>query len=163
MIIFYNPLRKIFIDETALEFGEKRESIRRKLGKKHIVDDQILQIGDSDTDVIYQRRDIYQNLNATKNYFFLGYNENDLLSEVEIHNCDKIKVNDFVFNFNDDLTFIASGLSKYSSVIKYGDGEYLLSDIKVSLLDKSQMGEYGDHHLGYFYCAEDVTHLERFN
>jgi hypothetical protein len=82
-----------------------------------------------------------------------------LLSEIEVHNCDVLKVNDFVFDFNDELDYVASELAKYSSVTKKGDGEYFFKDIKISIMDKSKMGDEGNT-LGYFYCADDVTHLE---
>lgn len=118
-----------------------------------------MQISDSPTDLIYQRRDIYKNVNSTENIFFLSYDENDLLNEIEVHNCDKIKVNDFVFDFNDELDFIASGLNNYSLETRKGEGEYFFKDIKVTIMNKNQMGAEGGT-LGYFYCAEDVTHLE---
>lgn len=159
MIIFYLPPKKISIDGIVIEFNEKRDLIRRKLGANYTEDNQVMQLGDSPMDAIYQRRDIFKNINSTENFFFLGYDKDDLLSEVEIHNCEKIIVNDFVFGFNDELDYVASELAKYSSVRKNGEGEYFFKDIKVSIMDKSQMGEEGST-LGYFYCAEDVTHLE---
>ena len=159
MIIFYLPPKKIFIDGVIIEFNEERKSIRSKLGTDYTEDNQVIQIGNSATDLTYQRRDIFKNLNSTENFFFLGYDENDLLSEVEVHYCDEIKVNDFVFGFNDELDFVASGLNNYSSTKKSGEGEYFFKEIKVSIMDKSQMGGEGST-LGYFYCAEDVTHLE---
>jgi hypothetical protein len=159
MEIFYLPPNRIVIDGTVMEFNEERELIRSKLEANYIEDNQVMQIGDSLTDLIYQRRDIFKNINSTDNYFFLGYDENDLLIEVEVHNCDKIKVIDFVFDFNDELDIIASGLSKYSFATQKSEGEYFFNDIKVSIINKSQMGAEGST-LGYFYCAKDVTHLE---
>ena len=159
MTIIYLAAKKITFDGVIIEFKEEREVIRSKLGKGYTEDNQVIQIGESDTDLIYQRRDIFKNLNLTDNFFFLGYDRNDLLNEVEVHDCDTIKVNDFAFGFDDELDYVASELAKYSSVRKNGDGEYFFKDIKVSIMDKNKMGGKGST-LGYFYCAEDVSHVE---
>lgn len=159
MTIVYLTPKLISIGKVTIEFNENREKIREKLGNDYIEDNQVIPIGELETDTIYQRRDIFNNLNSTDSYFFLNYDINDSLSEIEVHKCDLIIVNDFSFGFNDELDHIVSGLAKYSSIIKKGEGEFFLSDIKVSIIDKNKMGGEGST-LGYFYCAEDVSHLE---
>ena len=77
-----------------------------------------------------------------------------------MHDCDVIKVNDFTCGFNDELDYIASELAGHSQVQKNGEGEFFFPEIKVSIMDKSQVGEEGST-LGYFYCADDVRQLER--
>lgn len=162
MILHYLLKNKILIDDVALEFNEARESVRMKLAGSYKADNQIMQIGSSDKQSMYQRRDIYQNLNSTENFFFLSYDKNDLLSELEVHQCDKIKVLDALFDFNDELDSIALELCRYSPINNQSEGEYFFKDLKIVIMDKTQMGGEGST-LGYFYCAADVTHLEDEN
>jgi len=159
MILHYLLKNKILIDDVALEFSEGRESVRMKLAGNYKADNQVIQMGSSEVKSIYQRRDIYQNSNSTENFFFLGYDKNDLLSEIEVHHCDKIKVLDTLFDFNDDLDSIASGLYRYSPISKHSEGEYFFKDLKIVIMDKTQMGGQGST-LGYFYCTSDATHIE---
>lgn len=159
MNINYLPPKTILINGIVIEFNEARNLIRKKLGEKYLEDNQVIQLGESPEDIIYQRRDIYESLSSVEDYFFLGYNKNDLLSEVEVHCCEKIMVNDFSFDFNDELTSITAGLNEYSSEKRLAGNEYFFKEIKVVVMDKNQMGGEGST-LGYFYCAEDVTHLE---
>lgn len=159
MNLIYLPPNKIIIDGITIEFGEYRASIRKSLGSQYISENQTIKIGEATSDVICQRRDIYRLFNSVECLFFLGYDSNDLLSEIEIHNCESIKVNDFIFRFSDDLDDIALGLKKYSSVRKEGEGEYFFKEIKFSIINKKHMGGEGVT-LGYFYCADDVAHLE---
>ncbi len=140
-------------------FKEKRELIRAKLKKIYKEDNQIIPISESEMDTIYLRRDIYSDKNTSSYFFFLGYNNEDSLSDLEVHNCERIMVNNFSFGFSDNLDYIASELARYSSVNKKAKGEYFFKEIKVSILDEMQMGGEGSS-LAYFYCAENVNHLE---
>ena len=158
MIISYLPPNKIIIDGSVLAFNEKRDSVRIKLGQQHQEDDQVISIGEPGKE-IHQWRDIFKNFKSSDNFFFLGYNKEGLLSEVEIHYCDSIEVNDASFSFEEDLESIASKLIKYSPVNKKIEGEYFFSTIKVVLMDENSMGGEGSS-LGYFYCTSDSTHLE---
>jgi hypothetical protein len=151
---------KILINDVIIKFDEGRELVRQELNVECTEVNEVIKVGNSETDWIYQRRDVYKNVNHSENFFFLNYDQSDLLLEIEIHNCNAIIVNDFSFDFETELDFIASGLSAYSAVTQKGDGEYFFSDIKVSVLDKNQMGDDGTT-LGYFYCAKDASHLEK--
>jgi hypothetical protein len=75
MILSYFPPSKISIDDVVLGFNESRELIRKKLIGGYKEDNQIIQMVSSEVELIYQRRDIYQNYNSTENFFFLGYDE----------------------------------------------------------------------------------------
>jgi hypothetical protein len=156
MNLQYIPGDSITIDEIRIEFKQERNYIRSRLGGNYKEDNQLLTLGGEET--ISQRRDIYTNLNFSENYFFLGYDDQDLFIELEIHYCDSIKVFDFLFDFNFPLSSIAAQLSKYSAITKQMEGEYFFQDLKLVIIDKRQMGDDGNT-LGYFYCAFDVSHL----
>lgn len=159
MILDYLPLNNILIDGVSINFHEHRELVRDKLGPNYIVDNQTIQMGDSAKDLIYIRRDIYKIINNKDCFFILSFDEMELLNEIEVHHCNKIRVNNFEFSFNDELDYVVSGLSKFSSAKAFGEGEYFFKEIKVSIVNKRQMGGH-ENTLGYFYFAEYVSHLE---
>ncbi len=156
MILHYIPTDKIIADMVAFQFLEGRQSVRDKLAWQYQEDNQQFQIGGDD---MHQRRDIYRNLNDTENFFFLGYDEDDCLAEIEVHFCDKIRVFDIEFDFNEELTSVASKLKAYSDVFKENEGEVFFRELKISIMNESKVGGSGSQ-LGYFYCAHDVSHLE---
>jgi hypothetical protein len=92
-------------------------------------------------------------------FFFLDYDKDDLLGEIEIIKCDKIQLNKADFGFKDELDSIALLLSNYSEISILSDGEYFFKDLKVVISDERNRGGE-DSTLGYFYCAADVSHLE---
>jgi hypothetical protein len=155
MIFNYYPTNKIVINEIALEFGLKRELVRSKLAENYKAEDEIIDLGSS---IIHKKRDVYQNISSTENLFFLGYNFDNSLRDVEVHHCNQIKVLDIIFDFDQSLDSIAVQLSKYSSKWKKNDGNYFFEDLKMVICDQDQMG--GERNtLGYFYCSSDLTHL----
>lgn len=115
---------------------------------------QLIEMG-LDIEPIYQRRDIYQNLNSTENLFFLGYDKEDLLTEIEVHQCSQIKILDIVFDFDFELDVIASLLSRIAPITAKSEGEYFFKSLKISLMDKRKIGGDDDSTLGYFYCASE--------
>jgi hypothetical protein len=159
MFLHYLPTKEFIIDNVPLQFGAHRELVRAKLGGGHKEQNQIIPLSESVKPLV-QRRDIYDNLNSKGDYFFLNYDENDLLNELEVHRCEKIQVFDFLFDFDDDLDLIALELSKYSPISKRGDGEYFFKDLCISIIDEMHMGGEDKSTISYFYCASDVSHLE---
>ena len=67
---------------------------------------------------------------------------------------------DFVFDFDDELDFIAIELSKYSPISMKRDGEYFFKGLHISIIDERHMGGEELSTISYFYCASDVSHLE---
>ena len=159
MILDYLPLNNILIDGVSIKFHEHRKIVRDKLGSNCIEDNQTIQVGNSTEDLINVRRDIYKIINNKDCFFILNFDEMELLNEIEVHHCNKIRVNNFEFSFNDELDYIVSGLSKFSYAKALGEGECFFKEIKVSIVNKRQMGG-NENTLGYFYFAEDVSHLE---
>jgi hypothetical protein len=157
MILKYFPTNKILFDDIALEFNEKRSSVRAKLGISYEEDNQVVPLGDN-TDPIIMRRDIYKGATLAELFFFLDYDKDDLLSEVEVHRCERIDVLSISFNFDDELDVVALALSKYSEISILSEGEIFFKDLKMVICDQRKMGGEGDT-IGYFYCAFDVTHI----
>lgn len=158
MIFQYVPTKQIIIDRVVLEFLEQRDLVRKRLGVNYREDNQIIDLGD-DVSPVSQRRDIYQNINDSDNFFFLNYDQNDRLRDIEIHYCNKVRVFDIFFDFEEDIDSVATKLMRYSEYNKQSEGEYLFIDLKIVIVNKDQMGGEGNS-IGYVYCSSDITHLE---
>lgn len=155
----YISKEKIFVNDTQIGFGEKRDEIRSKIGGQFEEHNEIIDLSTSISSlIVIERRDIYKNYNHTSNLFILKYNEEDFLIEIEVHNCAEITVIEKVFTFKDNLDTIRDALSSYSSKILQNQGDYLFEDLGIVIMDKKRMGSKGIS-LGYFYCAMDLSHL----
>lgn len=143
MLFHYFPTIKISIDNIDLEFFEPRNIVREKL-----------KVGFEE----FGQRDIYTNIHSTENYFFLNYDSHNLLSEIEVHHCDKIQVFDCFFDFNTELDTVAVEVSRYSPVTWKKNGEFFFEELKIYIMDADTAGGEGNK-LSYFYCAADVSHL----
>jgi hypothetical protein len=160
MILTIQPPSNFSINTFSFSFNESRKSIRSKGMVIEKVDDQVIVLDKNDpSKTIYQRRDIYKNINMSTNFFFFGYDKEDLLQELEIHLFDQIKIFDIVFSFDTSIDFIAKKLERYSSDIVEKSGEYLFKDIKLLIQNKNAMGGEGNT-LGYLYWSSDISHLD---
>ena len=159
----YQPDKGIIIGDILLMWDTKRELARKLLNNSFDVDDKIVDLslnhqGDSSQN-INQRRDIYKNFQGQENYFFLNYDINDQLSEVEIHHGFVIKIKEQVIKFSMDIEKVAELLTNISNdKCKFSDGEYFFEKLKLTVSSSKAMG--GDSNsISYFYGSKDVTHL----
>jgi len=152
--ILYLPDQGIILNGKSLLWNTDRGIIRKLLNNSHKAgDDFIAEIN------IYQRRDIYNNYGGQDNFFFLNYDENNNLSEIEIHFGFQIAVSNITFSFDQNIFKIVSLLKQVSSFHKIlREGEYLFVDLKMSISDSESMGGEGNG-LSYFYCSKNIDHL----
>ena len=101
MILKYCPPERLVIDEDTLEFGEPRGLVRSKVKATSRDDNNVFQMPEAEP--IYVHRDIYEGTGSDETFFMLSYDGDDLLSEMEVHNCERIEVMGVSFGFNDDL------------------------------------------------------------
>ena len=140
MILKYSPTYKITIDNVDLNFNEERLLVRTKLNREYEEENEIIQLGVGKKP-IHQRRDIYKEKNTAESFYFLNYNVNDLLTEVEVHQCDHIEVLGFSFSFNDELDEIALKLSDHSEISIISEGEIYFKDLKMCICDNREKWE----------------------
>jgi hypothetical protein len=153
------------LNENKIDWDLERFMIRQILGNCHKTDDKIIDFSkynDGKTEFnIIQKRDIYENYNGEQNYFFLNYDEKELLKEIEIHNgiiiiIDTIKLA-FETNYK-EAVLLLKNISKENK--KISDGEYMFKDLKIVITDGISMG--GDSkELSYFYCSKNIDHLNK--
>jgi hypothetical protein len=156
MTLQYFPEGEIIINNVSVRFGDLRSIVRDKLLRAYEVNDGTFKIGEQE---LTQRRDIYNANQNDNSFFFLGYDGKDCLSEIEVHKCEKISVQSVSFDFDTPLELVVSALQKISPLTSNASGACFFEMLKISLLSEKEMGGEGDN-LGYFYCAEDVSHLK---
>ena len=158
MTLQYVPRKEIILDTVRLPFGMSRDIVRVMLGNDHKEQNEELELPDGE--LIIQRRDIYNRMETGGPFFFLNYNSNDLLTELEMHQCKKIRVYDIEFGFSDDVELIAEELSAHTPVTEQSGGTYNFKEAGISIISELAMGGDDSNNLSYFYCTSDTGHWE---
>ncbi|HWZ04594.1 MAG TPA: hypothetical protein VNX40_13345 [Mucilaginibacter sp.] len=154
LTISYTPNIGVIINEAHLNWGAQRELVRKLLNSNYQVQDRVY-----DDIGISQKRDIYKDYNGSNNFFFLNYDENNLLFELEVHAGADIMVGGVLLSFEKELSVIINDLQIISPLItKIRDGEYFFRDLQLTVSDQEAMGGEGNA-LGYFYCSVNTDHL----
>ncbi|MBO9633256.1 MAG: hypothetical protein J7578_09070, partial [Chitinophagaceae bacterium] len=148
------PGKEIIIDNIRLPFRAPRNLVRAKLDNTHTEHNEDFWV---DNGFVGYRRDIYDQLESKNTYFFLNYDENDLLAEVEVHKCKRIKLFDMEFNFTDELDLIADEISHHSPVTEKEAGNYFFKGLNICIMDERRMGGEDNNILGYFSCSAGKT------
>ena len=163
LLITYYPNNGILLNDINLHWGMDRETIRQLLNQSHKANDSIIDLSqfnnsNSAPDIV-QKRDIYQNYEALDNYFFLNYDVEDLLEEIEIHNGPQIIVENIQLSFDKEISEILLDLKSIcGDNEQLSPGEYLFADLKLTIADAEFMGMEGNT-LAYFYCSKNIDHL----
>ena len=156
--ITYQPDKGVYIGDTLLLWGNDRQQVRTLLNDNYEIGDNVIDLGDPNQNII-QRRDIYKNYQEQDNFFFLNYDDNEQLTEVEVHHGINIEVAGITIDFSMDIVKAADLLGSISADNKrLSDGEYFFKDLKLTIACDDTMGGDGNE-LSYFYCSKDVSHL----
>jgi len=150
--------------DEIFHWNDERKSVRQKLRNQHEADDRIIEMaeffgGDTSHD-IEQRRDVYQNINNEKNYFFLSFDKGDKLIELEIHGGLKISINNLKLEFQKDINQYLKEFEKIGEVYsEIEEGSFLFENLKMNIANSESMGGDGNG-LGYFYASKSIIHLK---
>ena len=159
----YQPDKSVSFGDLLLLWGTDRHQIRQLLNDNFEISDNVIDMsqynnGDTAQNII-QRRDIYRNFQGHDNFFFVNFDNEDKLRDIEIHHGLDIDINGKVINFSMDIEKVAELLNNISDDKKLlSDGEYLFKDLKLTIASSDAMGGVGNE-LSYFYCSKDVSHL----
>ena len=153
----YQPDKSISFGELLLPWGVDRQKIRILLNGNYEINDSVIELnqynnGETSQNIV-QRRDIYKNYLSQDNFFFLNFDENDKLQDIEIHHGLVINIGTIIVSFEMDIEKVAdliNGIS--SSKRKISEGEYLFEDLKLAIASSEAMGGEGNE-LSYFYCS----------
>ncbi|MEO6731292.1 MAG: hypothetical protein ABIN01_08740 [Ferruginibacter sp.] len=163
IILTYKFDKSVSFGDTILLWNTDRQQARTILNEEFKIADNVVDLsqynnGDTSKNII-QRRDIYENYQGQDNFFFLNFDINDKLTEIELHRGFKIKIEGVEINFSMDVEKAAELLSNISGDKKQlSDGEYFFKKLKLTIASSEAMGGDGKE-LSYFYCSKDVTHL----
>lgn len=159
----YQPDKSISIDNILLFWNTDRQIVRQLLNEDFEIADNVIDLseyrnGDKSQNII-QRRDIYKNYKGQDNFFFLNYDKEDKLRDIEIHQGLQININGENFSFSMNIDKVADLLQNISGdKTQLSEGEYLFKALKLTIASGEAMGGEGNE-LSYFYCSKDITHL----
>ena len=163
MNLEYLPNQGFIINSIKIEWNLERDSVRKHLENKHKSDDRIIDLaqffdGDKSKN-IDQKRDIYKNVYSENDSFFLSYDQNNLLMELEVHSGFDIMMDGVKLEFgNEILDFIKKFENKGFEWTEMESGNYLLPKLKANIANSESLGGDGKG-FGYFYGALDISHL----
>lgn len=163
LTLSYQPDKSISINNTLLLWNTDRQIVRQLLNETFEIADSVIDLseynnGDNSQNII-QRRDIYKNYKGQDNFFFLNYDIEDKLRDIEIHHGFEITINGENFSFSMDIDKVVELLQNISGdKTQLSDGEYLFNNLKLTIASGEAMGGEGNR-LSYFYCSKDITHL----
>ena len=113
---------------------------------------------DGENHTIEQRRDLYHD-EEDSYCFYLNYDDEDLLTELEVHSGLAILVNGHEMQFDSDIYRILESMNDSGNRgIELEEGNYLFQDLKMTIASSAATGGDGNG-LAYFYGAENVEHL----
>lgn len=159
----YQPDKGVSLNSIQIDWGFDRLTVRNLLGNTHQESNSIIDLSEfhngSDDYNIAQRRDIYQNYDGLNNYFFLNYNKNDLLNEIEIYDGFTISIENITLSFGADFQEVVLLLKSITNYYKeLSDGKYFFKNLKLTIANSDSLGSDGSN-LAYFYCSQTVDHL----
>lgn len=162
MTLEYRPTAGLTVNGKELNWGDDRQTIRKKLGIKYSEDDNVIDLasftGGDPSQNLDVKRDIYGNM-ENPFFFHLNYDTEQKLESVEIHKCETIGVGKIVLPFGQDIDQIQTELFKLDPKGGQLDsGEFLFPQIKVTVASSEAMGGDGSG-LSYFYAANSIEHL----
>ena len=160
----YYPGKGISINETEICWDFERFNIRQLLGNIHHENDSVIEISkytdDRENLNIVFRRDIYENYCGGRNYFFLNYDKNNLLKNIEIHYGILIVLENLKLSFDMNFEDAVSLLKKLSSHNKeLSQGEHFFKDLNLIIANGESLGGNGKE-LAYFYCSQNVDQAD---
>ena len=163
MILEILPNKGFKFNSNIFNWNEDRDSVRQKLEYQHKEDDIVIEMahffdGDISQD-INQKRDIYQDINEMKNYFFLSYNKDNQLNQLEVHWGIKISIDKIEMEFEKDMNIYLNELKlKGYDFNKIEEGNYLFKKLKISIPNSESTGGNGNG-LSYLYSGQSIHHL----
>ncbi len=163
MKIEYLPNLGFSFNSKNIEWGNDRDSVRKKLGNKYKVDDRIIDLSDiydgDESKNINQKRDLYSFGIFKKGKMVLNYDENNKINEIEIHSGIDISINSINLKFGINISnFINEFKKNKIEFLETEKGNYLFPKLKMVIANSESLGGNGNS-LDYFYASSDISHL----
>ena len=161
MEIKYIPNLGIEIDSEKIFWEDNRKEIRLKLRNLHKENDFEMDnsesFGGDNSFNIVQKRDIYENIKNEENLFFLNYNNENELTEIEFHIGIKLNIGNETIEIGEEMISVLEKLN-YSN-IGDEDGNFFLEELKLNISNDEFVGGDGSG-LSYIYISKDKLERE---
>ncbi|WP_299149831.1 hypothetical protein [uncultured Dokdonia sp.] len=157
------PNKGFKLNSDIIHWNDDRKSVRHNLKNQHKEDDNVIELSqffDGDTSHnIDQKRDVYKDINGTENFFFLNYDKDNLLSELELHYGIKVMIYNIKLEFEKDINICLKQLSSKGYEFKeIEQRNYLFEKLKITIADSTSIGGDGTE-LSYLYSGRTIEHL----
>ncbi|UTD14791.1 hypothetical protein [Tenacibaculum mesophilum] len=157
------PDKGFKLNSEFFYWSDERKSVRQKLKTHYKEDDRVIEMSqffDGDTNHnIDQKRDIYEDTNGMKNYFFLSFDKDNKLCDLEVHWGIKILIDNIEMEFGKDIDIYLNHLKlKGYDFKEIEQGNYLFEKLKITIADSESTGGEGNG-LSYFYFGQNIKHL----
>lgn len=157
----YLPNLGIEIHSEKILWNESRENIRLKLKQSHKDDDMEIDNSDffdGDTSFnIIQKRDIYQDFENEGNLFFFNYDDENRLSEIELHIGIELTIGNTKIEIGEDINRTIGKLDY--PYTENDEGNYFFNELKLNIANDEYMGGDGNS-LSYIYLTKDELESE---
>lgn len=162
MTLEYRPTAGLTINGKELNWGDDRQSTRKKLGIKYTEDDRLIDLASLSGGDLSQNIDVKRDIYGSPDnlfFFHLNYDAENKLESVEIHKCENVLLEAITLEFGRDINFIQNALLNLDTTGGVIDsGEFLFPQIKVVVASDDTMGGEGSG-FAYFYAANNIQHL----
>ncbi|RYZ90882.1 MAG: hypothetical protein EOP06_07395 [Proteobacteria bacterium] len=165
MDIIYQVNLGFSINDVTITWGMPRGKVRELLMKDFKEDNATLDFSEifaktEDDDFDFsQRRDIYSGLVNEGDSIFMLYDDEDRLSEFEVHENISVSISDFRLYSGQPLEEILEWADNEEYGLEQSEpGNYIIPELKITFADFNAMGG-NDDGLAYFYASADVSHL----
>lgn len=151
------------INSLNFVWGESRTLVRQKLNNQHQEDDRVIELSltsqEGSNSNIIQKRDIYEDANGEQNFFFLNYNKQGYLIEIEVHEGINIQIENVLLEFEKDISaYLKLMHSNGFDYVELNSGNYFFEKLHITIASSQSMGGTGNG-LSYFYFGKNVDHL----
>lgn len=158
----YFPGEGFVFEGKQVNWGSDRSVVRTDLGVLYEEEDRIVDLSEyfegGESYTIEQRRDFYPGVEGAYS-LYLNYDEEDRLTEFEVHSGIRILVKGKELNFEADIYPVLVVMNDLGEQgIELEEGNYLFNNFKMTIASAAATGGEGNG-LAYFYAAENVVHL----
>ena len=163
MSIEHKVDRGLQIFETEILWNMSRQEVRSKLNEKYEEHNQVISVKKflPDSEDIISRKDIYSNFKGSKSWIVFIYNENDQLTEFEMHSGEGVSIKNLNLSFNEHIDVAKKRLKdlKINHIFLFPE-EILIPEFKTLFASAEHMGGDGKK-IQYIYCSQKIDHLEK--
>ena len=139
-----------------------RQEVRSKLNEKYEEQNQVISVKEflPESEDIISRKDIYRNFKRSNLWMVFIYDENDKLTQFEMHSGEGVSIKKLNLYFNEHIDEAIKRLKNLNiNHIYLSPEEIFIPDLKTVFASADHMGGDGKE-IEYIYFSQKIDHLE---